>query len=450
MMSNGDNAWGPAHENGHVHQYGINMIACSESSNNLFSNLTLYKLGKYMSRGGKISDLVDCYENNIAFPSRDISYTMRMFWQLYLYYHVAGNNPEFYPTLFKILRKNPLTKNSGGLTYGRYDLLHFVEKCCEASGEDMTDFFEAWGFFVPMNRAEFGDYGTYYLTSSQAMIDTTKARIAKYPKKAGAIQFIEDRVRHELRGDGADGYKLTNGVAVGDGGDVGHYTAFVPDSMSLEATGYVYTKAGKTIEISKGTGAVGFKIYDADGTLLTFSNCKTIELNDETATKELTIMAVAANATESVVNNKNNGSEEDQLEALNDAITSAQNILKFKDKDNKNVGYFYASVLENLESIIDNARAAIENKDQSVHTYGQWATLIDEEINVILSKDDVRVKIHSGNSYQLKNKLYTGYSMYNSSGNIVCESGTKNPKYRAFKFTSTGKANEYYISNNYD
>jgi hypothetical protein len=448
MMSNGDNVWGPAHENGDVHQYGINMIACSESSNNLFSNLTLYKLGKYMSRGGKISDLVDCYENNIAFPSRDISYTMRMFWQLYLYYHVAGNNPEFYPTLFKILRENPLTKNSGGLTYGRYDLLHFVEKCCEASGEDMTDFFEAWGFFVPMNRAEFGDYGTYYLTSSQAMIDTTKARIAKYPKKAGAIQFIEDRVRPELRGDGADGYKLVNGVAVGEGGDVGHYTAFSPDSMSLEATGYVYTKAGKTITISKGTGAVGFKIYDADGKLLTFSNYKTIELNDETATKELTIVAVAANAEESVVNNKNNGSEEDQLEALNGALASAESILKFKDRGGKYVGYFYESVLENLIAVTDSSKAAIDNKDQSVHTYGEWATIIDSEINIVLSKEDSRVKIHSGNTYKLNNKLYSGYSMYNSSGNLICESGTKNPKYRTFKFTSTGKENEYYLSNN--
>jgi hypothetical protein len=38
--------------------------------------------------------------------------------------------------------------------------------------------------------------------------------------------------------------------------------------------------------------------------------------------------------------------------------------------------------------------------------------------------------------------------MYNSSGNLICESGTKNPKYRTFKFTSTGKENEYYLSNN--
>ena len=449
MMSNGDNVWGPAHENGHIHQYGINMIACSEVSNNLFSNLTLYKLGKYMSRGGKISEIVDAYEKNIAWPSRDINFTLRMYWQLYLYYHVAGNNPEFYPTLFRILRESPLKKTSGtGVNYGRYDLLHFVEKCCEASGEDMTDFFEAWGFFVPMSRAEFGDYGTYLLTSTQSMIDTTKARISRYPKKAGAIQFIEDRVLAEPRTDGVSGSKLKNGVAVGEAGKVGHYTAFVPDSMNVNASGYVYSKAGKSITISKGTGAVGFKVYDSNNKLLTFSNEYSIELSDDAAVKEIIVTAVSPNGNESVVNSKSNGSEADQLEALNDALSSAQKIIKLKDEGNKYVGYYYERVLLNLISLTENARAAIQNKDQSVHTYGEWSILIDNEINTILSNDNAKVKLHSENSYRLENILYPGYSMYYSSETVICKSGTSSPKFRSFTFTTTGKSNEYYISSN--
>ena len=448
MMSNGDNAWGPAHENGHVHQYGINMIACSEVSNNLFSNLTLYKLGKYMSRGGKISEIADAYEKNIAWPSRDINFSLRMFWQLYLYYHVAGNNPQFYPTLFRILRSSPLKKTAGtAVNYGRYDLLHFVEKCCEASGEDMTDFFEAWGFFVPMSRVEFGDYGTYLLTSTQSMIDTTRARIARYPKRAGAIQFIEDRVLAEPRTDGVSGNKLNNGVAVGEAGNVGHYTAFVPDSTNVTAAGYVYSKAGKGITISKGSGAVGFKLYDSDSTLLTFSNLYSIELSDEDAVKDLFITAVAANGTETVVKSKTQGSEADQLEALNDALASAQNILKFKDTGNKYVGYYYEHVLLGLITLTENARAAMQEKDQSVNSYGAWAELIDKEINSILSQEDTKVKLHSGNSYRLENKLYPGYSMYYSSETVICKSGTSMPKFRSFTFTATGKSNEYYLSN---
>lgn len=46
-----DNAWGPAHEIGHIHQKAINWPGCSESSNNLFSNYIIYKMGKYRSRG---------------------------------------------------------------------------------------------------------------------------------------------------------------------------------------------------------------------------------------------------------------------------------------------------------------------------------------------------------------------------------------------------------------
>ena len=298
-----------------------------------------------------------------------------------------------------------------------------------------------------MSRAEFGDYGTYLLTSTQSMIDTTKARISRYPKKAGGIQFIEDRVLAEPRTDGVSGNKLNNGVAVGQAGKVGHYTAFVPDSMNVTASGYVYSKAGKSISISKGTGAVGFKVYDSSNKLLTFSNEYTIELSDDAAVKEIIIKAVSPNGTESVVNSKSNGSEADQLEALNDALSSAQKILKLKDEGNRYVGYYYERVLLNLIALTDNARAAMQEKDQSVNSYGAWAELIDKEINSILSQEDTKVKLHSGNSYRLENKLYPGYSMYYSSETVICKSGTSMPKFRSFTFTATGKSNEYYLSN---
>ena len=449
VMAGGDNCWGPAHENGHVHQYAINMIACSEVSNNLFSNRTLYGLGKYMSRGGKVSEIADAFVDNVAWPMRDGGLTLRMYWQLYLYYHLAGNNTEFYPTLFKLLREEPMSKKDGGsVNYGRKDLLHFAKKCCEAAGEDLTDFFEAWGFFVPMTSVQFDDYGTYVLTSSKSMIKDAKEAMAEYPKRAGAVQFIEDRVLPVPRTDGVEGDKLNNGVALGEAGDVGHFTAFVPDSMNVTAQGYVYTKAGKNISVSKGKGAVGFKVYDSDSTLLTFSNNYSISLTDEMAAKKIFITAVSANGTESVVKSKNEGTEEEQLEALNDALQSAQGILNLKDSGNKYVGYYYESALVQLVALVESSRAAIDTKDQSVHTYGEWATLLDEEINSILSKDDIKVKIQSGNSYQLENVKYPGYTMYYNSGSVVCKPGTGSPKMRSFTFITTNKSNEYYITGN--
>ena len=43
VMAAEDNAWGPAHEIGHVHQAAINWASSTESSNNLFSNFIIYK-----------------------------------------------------------------------------------------------------------------------------------------------------------------------------------------------------------------------------------------------------------------------------------------------------------------------------------------------------------------------------------------------------------------------
>ena len=278
------------------------------------------------------------------------------------------------------------------------------------------------------------------------MISDTKKKLAKYPKRAGAVQFIEDRI-NPLRTDGGEGYKLE--LTPGKYGDVGQYTAFVPDSMGVVAEGYVYSKSGNKVIVSGGSGAVGFKVYSTDSLLLTFSNFYSIELSDKAVTNDIYIMAVSANGTEVPVESKNNGNEAQQLEALNEALVSAQGILDFKDSGNKYVGYYYESALETLVSMVEGANAAIENKDQSVHAYGEWASMIDAEISrVIADGDNNRVKIQAGNSYQLYNVYSPQYSMYYESGNVICKSGSSTPKARSFKFVSTGKSNEYYLSTN--
>ena len=47
MDQNQDNEWGPGHELGHMHQGAINWPSTTESSNNLFSNYVVYKIGKW-------------------------------------------------------------------------------------------------------------------------------------------------------------------------------------------------------------------------------------------------------------------------------------------------------------------------------------------------------------------------------------------------------------------
>ena len=447
IMEKSGFCWGPSHEVGHVHQGAINMIGCSEASNNLFSNLSIYKLGKFVTSGDAvIENMAKYYVDKVPWTTQDIGAKMRMYWQLYLYYHVAGNNPNFYPTLFKLLREDPMSKKAGStINYGRNDLLHFAQKCCEAAGEDLTNFFEAWGFFVPMSNVSIGDYGDYKLSSTDRMIKDTKKAMAKFPK-AAAVEFIEDRAAPSLRTDGVEGYKLD--YVAGKYAELGQYTAYMADSIETVASGYIFAKSGNKFTFSGGTGAVGFKIYDADSTLLTFTNFHSIELSNEMVAKELIIVAVSANGTEVTVNDKKNGTEEQQFEALNEALASAEAVIACKDTGYKNVGYFYASVIDEFMPLVDSVKAVVENRDQSVYKYGEWATILDKRVVAITTDKNSRVQLHSGNTYQLNNVNYTLYSMYAENGKVTCKQGSTTPKARRFTFTATGKDNEFIIANN--
>ena len=92
VMAAKDNAWGPAHEIGHIHQQAINWPGSTESSNNLFSNYILYKLGKYCSRGSELSALATarCEKHQgwwnmgtSTHQNEDTEIHMRMNWQLW-------------------------------------------------------------------------------------------------------------------------------------------------------------------------------------------------------------------------------------------------------------------------------------------------------------------------------------------------------------------------------
>lgn len=424
-MMDGCYFWGPAHEVGHANQKAICMIGTTEISNNLFSNMVLYKLGRYMSRGGIISETSANYENKVPFSYQlnvNLMHTTRMFWQLYFYYHVVGNNPEFFPRLFIELRKDPMKKSTSSVNYGNNDLLKFVEKCCEVAQEDLTTFFDAWGFFVPMNNLVIGDYGDYTLTSTQAMINSTKEKIAKYPKKCGALEFLEDRIAEYPRTDGVEGPRLAIDYKVGEAGDLGQFTAFLPDSIGTKASGYIYSKFGRKVTFTKGNGAVGFRFYSKEDSLLSFCNTFEYSLPENIATRELRIVAVSADGSESEVTSVYNGSEEEQLEALNNALTIAQEYTKKKDTTGKKVGYYHAYALEKLTEYYNAAKAAVANSDQSTHTYGEWAKMLSDELDTIINDSRALIKINPKNRYKLTNAKYTKYTAYcKDNGTLACE-----------------------------
>ena len=148
-METTNQIWVPAHETGHTNQQLINMIGTTEITNNLFSNVAMFYQDYLKTRGGTIADNNAEHLKGTAWHFRDANNRMRMFYQLWLYYHAAGRNKDFYPKLFRLLRNDPMsfqdTYYTQNVNYTSTEALNIYKYACQAAGEDLTPFFEAWG-----------------------------------------------------------------------------------------------------------------------------------------------------------------------------------------------------------------------------------------------------------------------------------------------------------------
>lgn len=263
VMSAKDNAWGPAHEIGHIHQAAINWPGSTESSNNLFSNYILYKLGKYCSRGSELSDLADsrfvhkkAWYNmgDATHQGEDTEIHMRMNWQLWNYYHRCGHNSRFWQTLFKLLREDRIVESDPGAAQ-----LKFAMKASEAAKEDLTDFFDLWGFFIP-GEDTIDQYGTWKYKVTAEMIKEAKDFMKKFPKPKHAFQYIEDR----KAGDTGLDTKPS---------DTGYYTQFEGEVKPIRSD-IAYSVSGRKYTVENGENAVAFELRknSAEGELVYFFN----------------------------------------------------------------------------------------------------------------------------------------------------------------------------------
>ena len=256
------NSWGPAHEIGHVHQGAINWSSTTESSNNLFSNYTIYKFGQNCSRGTELAvpeyaanvkkaTLVfrRCVENKAwcdfgtDYQGEDPEMHARMNWQLWNYYHRCGYNPQFFPTLFKLMRENRVSTQDPG-----ENQMMYARMACRAANENLTDFFERWGFFVPISM-KVNQYGTYNYIVTDAMIKETKEFMKQFPAPKHAFYYLEDRKK------GDPGLDTTPP-------DVGYFTQFAEDMKITKQI--TYTISGHQVNVQNGEQAVAFEIKEND------------------------------------------------------------------------------------------------------------------------------------------------------------------------------------------
>ena len=308
LTASGGAIWGPSHEIGHNHQSSINVVGATEVSNNLFSNVNVFLQGVSTTRGSAVTTTLEHFAKGTGWFDMGIWEQTRMYYQLYLYFHAQGHKPDFYPTLFKMLRQDPMKKRTGpstsvvdgdgntvtaNITYGKTDYLHMAKKMCDAAQLDLSEFFEVNGMFKPYEKKFIGDYSNYWVTTLEEDIEEAKAYMHKYPK-APSICFIDDRIKlsdvivdgpFEGKPQGSTRVNYSDEVKIGEAGDVGQWSDFVDDYQTQGYWCKTQTSSGLTKCEIDGGGAIGFKVYDNDGNLVYLSNKKTFTFPSYVQTK---------------------------------------------------------------------------------------------------------------------------------------------------------------------
>ena len=208
--------WGIAHEFGHINQVrpGIMWHGTIEVTVNIYSTWVNYHMnyegnpyirlesevfnfadGIPSLAGGRINaQIANTYIHEKALKEDepyDVFKVLVPFWQLQLYYQLAGaaknaavlsfeDTPEdydgvdyanFYARVAKMASEMDLSDlNPGQLQ------LNFVKMVCDAVEEDLTDFFINTGFLRPINTV-INDYGERNFIITQAEVDETIAYI---------------------------------------------------------------------------------------------------------------------------------------------------------------------------------------------------------------------------------------------------------------------------------
>lgn len=311
QYDDGGNLWAVVHETGHHYQKLFNLARCLESSNNLWSNIALWKRGASVSRLQAPQKLFNRFNNkNYSWLDMDLGDRTRMYWQLWLYYVELKHKPDFFKDLFAKFRENPINFSNA-----KTDYLRFAQYCSEVAQEDLTEFFDFYGFFNKVGNNvtykyndDFYDkaYGGATINISQEDIDACKAAMAKFKKKNTNLIFIDERIRktpatYEGHKEGEMRWGTIGGMDPGDNrvfGDVGHYEDFGNDKQAgTTAAPQSVLLDGRTVRI-QGTGAVGYKVYDETGKLVMVANANDFLIPEKLDLSKISIKVIGGSRNE--------------------------------------------------------------------------------------------------------------------------------------------------------
>ena len=416
IFTNAGAHWTAGHEIGHQHQGPLNMRGLTEVTNNLFSNVVLWCFGKSTSRyngtDGSLTNILQQFNaEGTDFFSNNIWAQTIMYYKLFLYYHVLGHNTQFYPRLYEMLRQNPMIIE--GDQDGSKCLMHFYKLCCEAAGEDLTEFFRAHGFFEVMNSRFVGDYSSATYNLTQAQIDQAIAEVKTkgYPVNL-AVLFINDATGEEIQSHKGGVLELYGETRVCS--EIGSYSNFNSD-----AANYTYGVAGNLVTM-EGEGGVGFAILNEKGELIGFSDKKTFELSAEAAAAiasgKASIVSIKGDNTPVVATNvMDSDNIGTKYELLGELLDNSKFILTRADATGTKVGFYRESALDGLQRAYDKAKEVYDAKTVAAYS-SVYDVLFQEYVN-IMSNEYARINITEGYAYRLTNKAYPGLSMAVNTGN---------------------------------
>lgn len=431
--------WGPAHEYGHNNQALINLAGTTEESNNVFSNVAVYFRGEDTSRSDFLSSQLKIFLNNRPFLEHGTWGTTRMFWQLWCYYHATGHDTGFYPRLFELLRNNPIKQSPRPAKhYEIYDKIHFAKMCCIAAQEDLTDFFTAWGFFVPLDGYVIGDYSTYDAFLTEEEIKAAKEEIAsyKFPKNT-AIILIDDRPGVTDR-ESYNGFPIEKAGKYGGLNDFRNPTAPQGDfSFSIDIN--------RVIVESDGNPGAGYLIRDSQGNLLAFSNDDTFEVSDELAAKlrsgEASITAVGTdNTTAEVTNKLLDGDETYKKDALAKLISYCETLANYAD--DSRVGFLRTDAVVELNNLVAQAKQVSSESIMDIYRK------LSDEYARLLADENSFVQISPDATYQLVNKHYPNIVLTTNGSICTAKAKTNTDNHlQQWFFEPAESEGHYYVKN---
>ncbi len=440
--------WGPAHEIGHQHQGIFNLNGQTEVTNNFFSNVAVWYMGMGTSRvngtEGSLASVLDAFntEDNDLYTNNIWAIT-HLYYRLWLYYHLAGNNTQFWPRLFELLRQTPMV--NGGQISGETSLLRFYQHACTAAGEDLTEFFRAHGFFELMTNRFVGDYSnaTYNITEEQIETAITAVKEKNYPVNYAVLLINDATSETTLKHDGTTKRALWDTNASAEYGSVND---FIEGNTSVTEAYTAIVGSDGTVTMSGGEGGVGFLVFNENGELVSFSNKSTFELSDEA--KE-TIMS--GNATFVAVDSKSNTTTAEvdltamQRTILAELIAMAQQIVDKIDDTYTKIGFYKGSAAADLAAAFENAETVYEGTSGYEAAYD----LLYAEYQKVLANPDAKIPFDPSLTYIITNKAYTNETMWvNNELTVRSESGVDQTADAAkWQFKATASDGVYNIYN---